>query len=261
MQTATLMVALGAALAGPAYSAEPVKDVTPVKVSTEEVSGLDLMGFYDSDRDPRLDVSNMDLNGLELQLASAKKSENSWKVKPTISSNGDIGAEVAFRYTGGGMKEFLWGVSRPLHVYNHNKSGDLEILPFYTHPIKAGGALSPLNPRAWNENPSLTGGALAADLAIVGIAYALSQDGGSSDSAPIVYKVDSHGNIVYHTNPDGTKEPVVVTDNSPTTGGTYAGQGDNYDDSNDVDTGDSGNNNPGGDDSAGGTSDPEDLNF
>ncbi len=134
--------------------------------------------------DPRFDISTMNSSGLEnaVQFASAKKG-NSWSVRPTVSPDcKDLGVQVAFRYTGGGAKEFLWGLSRPVHIYNTNEDGKKEVLPFYSRPIKAGGALSPLNPGAWRENPALTGGALAADLAIVAGIYAATKSDSDSDS-------------------------------------------------------------------------------
>ena len=146
-----------------------------------------------------------------------------------------------------GFKEFLWGVSRPLHLYNHDeKTGDLEILPFYLDPLEAGGFLSPLNPNAWRANAPLTWGALTADLGIALAAYSLSQDGGS-DSPSVVYRTDSEGNVIYTTNPEtGEKEPVVQTGGGTGTGdagsggtGPSGGSGD--------DTGDTGGSSgPGG---------------
>ena len=250
------MAALGAAtLAGPVYAEEPAKEVASTKTVVENVSQFDLMNMYASSniKDPRLDVSNVDLTGLEMQIASATEKDG-WNVRPTISPDGkNIGAQVTFRYTGGGVKEFLWGLSRPVHLYNHNEEGKVEVLPFYTHPIKAGGALSPLNPKAWKENPTLTGGALAADLTIAAVAYALSQSGDSSDN--INYARDSSGNIIYHTDPvTGEQVPIINPDETNSdvyTGGTTQGTGDDSDDSNNTDTGDSGNTNTGGDDSSG----------
>jgi len=198
--------------------------------------------------DPRLNVSNYE-NLEVMTVASAAPAEKSgWTGGVSISPDGEnIEARVAYRYTGGGFKEFLWGVSRPLHLYNHDeKTGDLEILPFYLDPLEAGGFLSPLNPNAWRANAPLTWGALTADLGIALAAYSLSQDGGS-DSPSVVYRTDSEGNVIYTTNPEtGEKEPVVQTGGGTGTGdagsggtGPSGGSGD--------DTGDTGGSSgPGG---------------
>ena len=79
---------------------------------------------------PRLATAyEVDSSDLErMTLASAKKSNDGWFAKPTISSDGkEIGVQVGLRYTGGPIKEFLWGASRPLHLYNHDEhTGKLE---------------------------------------------------------------------------------------------------------------------------------------
>lgn len=219
--TVTIIAFIAAALANPAYADKP-KDVEHTKNISNYLLRSDLFSSH-SKHDPRLDVKN---NNLEVMTLASAKKQNGWELRPTISENGNIGAKVAFRYTGGGFKEFLWGISRPVHLYNHNEEGKLEILPFYTHPIKAGGALSPLNPYAWKEDPALTGGALAGDLVIAGTIYALSQSGGS-DSKPN-YLHDSNGDVVYTTNPTtGEQEPVVDHNTTTSGGNTFVGEDNN----------------------------------
>ena len=107
------------------------------------------------------------------------------------------GEEVRFgvTYTANSVTEFLWGLTRPIHLWNTLPNGRVEVLPFWTHPLKAGGFLCWINPRAWQLNPSLTAGTLVSEIAIA--AAASSSSGGSSSSAPVSNT----------SNPDDDTEP------------------------------------------------------
>ena len=87
---------------------------------------------------------------------------------------------VGLQYTSNNFNEFLWGLTRPLHVWNTSSAGKTEVLPFWTRPFKEGGLLSWLNPGAWKRNPSLTAGTLASELAL---ALAASGGGGGGDAS------------------------------------------------------------------------------
>lgn len=116
------------------------------------------------------------------------------------------------RYTSSYPEEFLWGASRPFHLYNI-KDGKTEILPFLTRPLKAGGILSPLNPIAWKQDASLTAGVLLDEiLAIV----AFSMGGGNNGDA------DSGSHVQYQTRKEEHH------DNGGIDGGDSGGNGGGY---------------------------------
>ena len=71
------------------------------------------------------------------------------------------------KYTTSYWNEFLWGLSRPFHLYNTNHDGTKTLLPFYLQPMREGGILGFLNPDAWVTDKTLTFGALTADIAIL----------------------------------------------------------------------------------------------
>ena len=73
---------------------------------------------------------------------------------------------LGVKYTSSHFMEFLWGLSRPLHLYNTQPDGTRIILPFWTRPMTDGGFLSWLNPEAWENNANLTAGALASEITI-----------------------------------------------------------------------------------------------
>lgn len=104
------------------------------------------------------------------------------RIRPDIRFNTDGEIYVGFRYTSNNFKEFLWGISRPFHLYNRKRdangtpTAEKDLMPFYLHPFRQGGILSPINPEAWEGNPALTAGALVADISI---AIALSSIGKS----------------------------------------------------------------------------------
>ncbi len=256
-----------------AFAEEQVKDNKTEKSSNEDFSGLNLM-YQTPVKDSRLEVANIHPEKLHtMTLASAEKG-NGWNVKPIVSSDGkNLGAQLAFRYTGGGLKEFFWGVTRPVHLYNHNRKGKVEILPFYSHPIKAGGALSPLNPHAWKLNPSLTAGAFAADIAFAATIYALNHNGESSDSYNpiedgIIVGKSSSGDTIYQnpetgefTDSTGNKGFTIIGGGHtyvPKTGGGTGPDTGTIDPSLSSGHGDSGSDgNSGGDDSGGSGGDPD----
>jgi len=204
------------------------------------------------ERDPRLVIAMSDAPAAIPAAATAAPS--GWSVQPTLSPDGrNVGMRAAYTYTGSSFREVLWGLSRPLHLYNRNPaSGTRQWLPFYLSPLKAGGALSPLNPGAWRDNPQLTAGALLADAAITAAAIAASQSSSKRSNGNTEYVRDAQGDVVYTTNPDtGAQVPVVVgggsgTSGTSNTGGTYIGTGDTSDNSNGIDLGDSGTGGTGG---------------
>ena len=85
---------------------------------------------------------------------------------------------VGVQYHANSLTEFLWGATRPFHLWNESK-GKTVILPFWTRPLEAGGLLSWARKDAWNENPGLTFGTLVGGVAIV--AAAASSGGGGGD--------------------------------------------------------------------------------
>lgn len=92
-------------------------------------------------------------------------------------------AVVGLQYTSNNFNEFLWGLTRPVHLWNTSPGGRTQVLPFWTRPFKEGGILSWLNPGAWKRNPSLTAGTLASELALA--LAAGSGGGGSSDGGDV----------------------------------------------------------------------------
>ena len=80
------------------------------------------------------------------------------------------GVVVGVKYTATHLSEFLWGVTRPFHLWNTEPSDDEEkiihLVPFWSRPLKPGGLISWLMPKAWEENAGLTGGAFVTELAI-----------------------------------------------------------------------------------------------
>ena len=71
------------------------------------------------------------------------------------------------KYTTSHWDEFVWGFTRPFHLYNTDQHGVKELLPFYLEPMKEGGILSFMNPDAWINNRNLTFGSLTADIALI----------------------------------------------------------------------------------------------
>ena len=100
---------------------------------------------------------------------------------------------VGVQYTANNFTEFLWGLTRPVHLWNTRPDGKREILPFWTHPVKEGGLLCWLNPRAWRRNPSLTAGTLVSEIAIVVAATADSGSGSSNQPEPEPTPTSSSG--------------------------------------------------------------------
>lgn len=128
-------------------------------------------------------ASSNDLYNGGFQVASnlTKTSTAQSGVKPYVEVN-ENHSSVGFAYTSNNFKEFFWGLSRPFHLYNTDpRTKKKEILPFYLHPLKEGGILSWLNPRAWKRNTSLTAGTLSIEIiAAVATSYGGSSGGGSS---------------------------------------------------------------------------------
>ena len=98
---------------------------------------------------------------------------------------------VGLQYTATSFHEFLWGLSRPLHLWNTRADGRKEILPFWTRPLKPGGALCWVNPTRWGRNPCLTAGTLTSEALAAGAAIAVTagnrkhHSGGSSPAASV----------------------------------------------------------------------------
>ena len=182
------------------------------------------------ERDPRLVIAMSDAPAAIPAAATAAPS--GWSVQPTLSPDGrNVGMRAAYTYTGSSFKEVLWGLSRPLHLYNRNPaSSKRQWLPFYLSPLKAGGALSPLNPRAWRDNPQLTAGALLADAAITAAAIAASQSSSKRSKGNTEYLRDEQGNIVYTTDPvTGEQTPVVIYDGGDDTTSIYDNNSGSFD--------------------------------
>jgi hypothetical protein len=97
-------------------------------------------------------------------LASSAPAESGAGVM--VSSQGGSPV-VGFRYVSNDFGEFLWGFTRPVHLWNTGADGEKEWLPFWAHPLREGGILSPFNRGAWRADASLTGGALTADLLLL----------------------------------------------------------------------------------------------
>jgi hypothetical protein len=117
----------------------------------------------------------------------------------TATASGYDDWYVGVKYTSNNFTEFLWGLSRPVHLWNTKANGKKEILPFWTAPLKEGGFLSWMNPGAWWRNPSLTGGTLLSEAAIVAVAVGVGGGGGGSDTpatqpaAPVTPSTSSSG--------------------------------------------------------------------
>ena len=124
-------------------------------------------------------ISSNDLYNRGFQVASSVKTSDKTGLHPYVETNKNH-SSVGFKYTSNNFKEFLWGLSRPLHIYNTNpRTKKKEILPFY-NPLKAfkeGAIVGFLNPRAWKRNPALTAGTFIIE---AGIAAAVASSGGSS---------------------------------------------------------------------------------
>lgn len=116
-------------------------------------------------------------------LASSGRAESG--VSVAASSQGGSPA-VEFRYVSNEFGEFLWGLTRPAHLWNTGADGQKEWLPFWLHPLREGGILSPLNRAAWKADTSLTGGALTADLlALLLLLNNDDDDGGHHDDGEL----------------------------------------------------------------------------
>jgi len=89
------------------------------------------------------------------------------------------GVVVGVKYTATHLGEFIWGITRPFHLWNTEPGDEKEkivhLVPFWSRPLKPGGLVSWLMPKAWEENSSLTGGSFVTELAVA-VAIAASAD-------------------------------------------------------------------------------------
>ncbi|MDP1729434.1 MAG: hypothetical protein Q8L27_04485 [archaeon] len=159
------------------------------------------------------------------------------KAKDSIEKDANEGKFSGYmknRYTSNPLTEYLWGVSRPLHLWNHTPdSGELQVLPCYNvfslDAFKAGGIFSPLEGlvatlhnqtlgrltgkemyNAFSDNPALTLGVLT-DYALLALA-----GGSPSGSSP---KDDTTQPTNPTTKPKDKPTPSDPKDDQGSTGG------------------------------------------
>jgi len=118
----------------------PMKAKAGDKVKADDYSNKDIN---------QITQAYFDSHSFDIAMENPQTEKSGWKVEAV--RNGETGAsEVKVMYTANNWREFLWGVSRPVHLWNHNpQTGKLEILPAYIGrdglgAFKAGGILSPL---------------------------------------------------------------------------------------------------------------------
>ncbi|MFC1497295.1 hypothetical protein ACFLS1_02330 [Verrucomicrobiota bacterium] len=99
---------------------------------------------------------------------------------------------VGVKYHANSFTEFLWGVTRPVHLWNR-EAGEIVVLPFWTRPMQPGGWLSWANKEAWKENPSLTLGSLLTEVVVVAAAASSGGGGGSGNGSSTPAPVTSTG--------------------------------------------------------------------
>jgi hypothetical protein len=109
-----------------------------------------------------------------------------------VSASGGGDVVVGVKFHANSLTEFLWGLTRPVHLWNV-ENGKTSILPFWTKPLRPGGLLSWVRPSSWRENPSLTLGSLVGTVAIAAAASGGGGGGdvGGGDSAVVVETASS----------------------------------------------------------------------
>ncbi|MDP1729099.1 MAG: hypothetical protein Q8L27_02770 [archaeon] len=143
------------------------------------------------------------------EVQPTKMEQITARAKDSIEKDANEGKFSGYaknRYTSHPGLEFLWGVSRPLHLWNQTPdTGELQILPCYNifslDAFKAGGLFSPLEGliatlhnqtlgrltgkemyNAFSDNPALTLGVLA-DYALMAVAAGGSSGGSGGGSS------------------------------------------------------------------------------
>ena len=81
-----------------------------------------------------------------------------------LTESDDLEVIVGIKYTSSHFREFLWGVSRPVHLWNSEADGKKVILPFWLHPFQAGGILGWTSPDAWKYGKTLNAGSVAGEV-------------------------------------------------------------------------------------------------
>ena len=177
---------------------------------------------------------------IEIASLSSRPARKESRLKLMVGSGNSENLEnasIGIKYTSNNFKEFLWGLSRPVHFYNTNPTtGRKEILPFWNpkHACKAGGIVSPISgviaypvnyianklgkdgdliPKAWENGPALTAG-VAVDYIIAG---ALASSSGSSGSSGNSEPAQDYVALATTTTSSSTPTPTVTpTSSTPT---------------------------------------------